>query len=175
MNGRQQADALGFHLMGIALTWYMSLENEVKQDWAATQVVFLQRFRVSQQALWRAERDLYQCQQLPGQSIAVFTAVVLNTARRLQLTEMQKVCIIMGGLHASVLPFVEQSQPQTIQELLQCPAALSAMAAPTRADVSQNQIATVAAAIEERIVAQLQTNERHRIHDRSPCRSYRMF
>ena len=98
-----------------------------------------------------------------------------STARRLQLTEMQKVCIIMGGLHASVSPFVEQSQPQTIQELLQCPAALSAMAAPARADVSQNQIATVAPAIEERIVAQLQTNERHRIHDRSPRRSYRMF
>ena len=158
MNDKQKADAFAFHVSGIALTWHQSLDDEVKSEWPILRAHFSQRFRVSQQALWRQERDLYQRRQQPGQSIADFTAIILNAARGLQLTDMQKVRLIMGGLHETVAPFVEQSRPQSVQELLQCPAALSAMTAPARAEITtEQQIATVASAIQERIVAQLET------------------
>ena len=117
MNDKQKADAFAFHVSGLALTWHQSLDDEGKNDWPILRDRFLQRFRVSQQALWRQERDLYQRRQQPGQSIADFTATILNAACGLQLTDMQKVRLIMGGLHETVAPFVEQSQPQSVQEL----------------------------------------------------------
>ena len=81
MTDKQKADAFAFHVSGLALTWHQSLEEEVKNDWPILRAHFLQRFRVSQQALWRQERDLYKRRQQPGQSIAEFTAVILNAAR----------------------------------------------------------------------------------------------
>ena len=173
MSDKQKADAFAFHVSGLALTWHQSLDDEGKNDWPILRDRFLQRFRVSQQALWRQERDLYQRRQQPGQSIADFTATILNAARGLQLTDMQKVRLIMGGLHETVAPFVEQSQPQSVQELLQCPAALSAMTAPAKAEITPEQhIATVASAIQERIVAQLETRDDYReTRDHTPERS----
>ena len=95
-----------------------------------------------------------------------FTAIILNAARGLQLTDMQKVRLILGGLHETVAPFMEQSQPQSIQVLLQCPAAWSTMTAPAKAEIkTHQQIATVASAIQERIVAQLET----RNHQSETC------
>ena len=172
MNDKQKADAFAFHVSGLAPTWHQSLDDEAKNDWPILRDHFLQRFRVSQQALWRQERDLYQRQQQPGQSIADFTAIILNAARGLQLTDMQKVRLIMGGLHETVAPFVEQSQPQSVQELLQCPAALSAMTAPAKAEITpKQQIATVASTTQERIVAQLETrNHYHETYTRALAR-----
>ena len=173
MTDQQKADAFAFHVSGLALTWHQSLEEEVKNEWPILRAHFLQRFRVSQQALWRQERDLYKRRQQPGQSIADFTASILNAARGLQLTDSQKVRLIMGGLHETVAPFVEQSQPQSVQELLQCPAALSAMTAPAKAEITtEQQIATVASAIQEKIVAQLETRNHYRdTRDHTPERS----
>ena len=71
----------------------------------------------------------------------VFTAIKLNAALGLQLMDMQR--LIMGGLHETVAPFVEQSQPQSIQELLQRPSALSTVTALAKAEITpQQQIAT---------------------------------
>lgn len=51
-------------------------------------------------------------------------------------------------------PFVEQSRPQTLDEVLRCPAAVNGMTAPT-ALVSDEQIATVASLIEQRLLGQM--------------------
>ena len=83
-NDQQKADAFAFHVSGLTLTWHQSLDDEGKNDWPILRDHFLQRFQVSQQALWRQERDLYRRRQQPGQSIVDFTAAILNAARRLQ-------------------------------------------------------------------------------------------
>ena len=67
----------------------------------------------------------------PGQDVASFTAVVLKAARGLEMTQAQLVRrLVLGGLHATVTPFVEITQPTTVDELLRSPAAINGMAAP---------------------------------------------
>jgi hypothetical protein len=69
-------------------------------------------------------------QQQPGQDVASFAADVLKAARGLEMTQAQLVRLVLGCLHAKVTPFVEMSQPQTVEELLCCPAAAKGMTAP---------------------------------------------
>ena len=69
-------------------------------------------------------------QQQPGQDVASFAVDVLKAARGLEMTQAQLVRLVLGGLHAKVTPFVEMSQPQTVEELLCCPAAAKGMTAP---------------------------------------------
>ena len=68
--------------------------------------------------------------QQPGQDVASFAVDVLKAARGLEMTQAQLVRLVLGGLHAKVTPFVEMSQPQTVEELLCCPAAAKGMTAP---------------------------------------------
>ena len=69
-------------------------------------------------------------QQQPGQDVASFAADVLKAARGLEMMQAQLVRLVLGCLHAKVTPFVEMSQPQTVEELLCCPAAAKGMTAP---------------------------------------------
>ena len=89
-----------------------------------------ERFARSQHGRWRQERDLYSMKQQPWQDIASFAADVLRAAHGLEMTQAQLVRLVLGGLHAKVTPFVEMSQPQTVEELLCCPAAANGMTAP---------------------------------------------
>ena len=69
-------------------------------------------------------------QQQPGQDVASFAADVLKAARGLEMMQAQLLRLVLGCLHAKVTPFVEMSQPQTVEELLCCLAAAKGMTAP---------------------------------------------
>ena len=128
--GNQCADAFAFHVSGIAETWYATLPDSLQTEWPALKEACRQRFAISQHGRWRQERDLYTLRQQPGQDVASFTAVVLKAARGLEMTQAQLVRLVLGGLHTTVTPFVEITQPTTVDELLQCPAARNGMSAP---------------------------------------------
>ena len=128
--GNQCADAFAFHVSGIAETWYATLPASLQTEWPALKEACRQRFAISQHGRWRQERDLYTLRQQPGQDVASFTAVVLKAARGLEMTQAQLVRLVLGGLHTTVTPFVEITQPTTVDELLRCPAARNGMAAP---------------------------------------------
>ena len=128
--GNQCADAFAFHVSGIAETWYDTLPASLQTEWPALKEACRQRFAISQHGRWRQERDLYTLRQQPGQDVASFTAVVLKAARGLEMTQAQLVRLVLGGLHATVTPFVEITQPTTVEELLRCPASRNGMAAP---------------------------------------------
>ena len=128
--GNQCADAFAFHVSGIAETWYATLPASLQTEWPALKEACRQRFAIPQHGRWRQERDLYTLRQQPGQDVASFTAVVLKAARGLEMTQAQLVRLVLGGLHTTVTPFVEITQPTTVDELLRCPAARNGMAAP---------------------------------------------
>ena len=150
----QYADAFAFHVKGIALTWYDTLPDDIKLDWLALKDAFHTRFELSQQSRWRQERELYTLKQQLGQTVASFTADVLKAAGGLQLSEAQKVRVILGGLHSTVTPFVEQSCPQSVDDILKCPAGVNGMTPATHAS-TEEQIASVASLIEHRLLGQL--------------------
>lgn len=150
----QYADAFAFHVKGIALTWYDTLPDHTKLDWLLLKEAFHTRFELSQQSRWRQERELYTLKQQPGQTVASFAADVLKAAGGLQLSEAQKVRVILGGLHSTVTPFVEQSCPQSVDDILKCPAAVNGMTPATHAS-TEEQIASVASLIEHRLLGQL--------------------
>ena len=146
------------------------LPDSVKINWTALKEAFRKSFEISQQARWHQERDLYNLRQHPGQTVASFTADVLQAVGGLQLSEAQKVRVILGGLHSTVTPFVEQSRPQTVDEVLRCPAAVNGMTAPTVL-VSDEQIATVASLIEQRLLGQMASADVAHYHgDRTTSR-----
>ena len=128
--GNQCADAFAFHVSGIAETWYATLPDSLQTEWPALKEACRQRFAISQHGRWRQERDLYTLRQQPAQDVASFTAVVLKAARGLEMTQAQLVRLVLGGLHTTVTPFVEITQPTTVDELLRCPAARNGMSAP---------------------------------------------
>ena len=128
--GNQCADAFAFHVSGIAETWYATLPASLQTEWPALKEACRQRFAISQHGRWRQERDLYTLRQQPGQDVASFTAVVLKAARGLEMTQAQLVRLVLGSLHTTVTPFVEITQPTTVDELLWCPATRNGMAAP---------------------------------------------
>ena len=68
--------------------------------------------------------------------------------------------VILGGFHSTVTPFGEQSRPQTVDEVLRCPSAVNGMTAP-KALVSDEQIATVASIIEQRLLGQMASANAH--------------
>ena len=129
--GNQCADAFAFHVSGIAETWYATLPASLQTEWPALKEACRQRFAISQHGRWRQERDLYTLRQQPGQDVMSFTAVVLKAARGLEMTQSQLVRLVLGGLHATVTPFVEITQPMTVDELIRCPAARNGMSAPS--------------------------------------------
>ena len=56
----------------------------------------------------------------------------------------------MGGLHATVTPFVEIMQPTTVDELLRCPVAINGMSAPSiERDVMAHDIGPAGGACDE--------------------------
>ena len=55
----------------------------------------------------------------------------MKAARGLEMTQSQLVMLVLGGLHATVTPFVEITQPTTVDELLRCPAARNGKSAPS--------------------------------------------
>ena len=126
----QYCDAFAFHVTGVAETWFFTLPNSTKTNWAKLREVCQQRFAVSQHGRWRQERDLYLLKQQPGQSVANYTADILKASRGFDMSQAQLLRLVLGGLHPTVVPFVEQSQPESVDELLQCPAARNGMKAP---------------------------------------------
>ena len=146
----QCADAFAFHVSGIAETWYATLPASLQTEWPELKEAWRQRFAISQHGRWRQERDLYTLRQQPGQDVVSFTAVVLKAARGLEMTQAQLVRLVLGGLPATVTPFVEITQPTTVDELLRCPAAINGMSAPSiKHNVMAHDIGPVGGACDE--------------------------
>ena len=135
----QYCDAFAFHVTGVAETWFFTLPPTTKTDWVKLREACQQRFAVSQHGRWRQERDLYLLRQQPGQSVANYTANILKASRGLEMSQSQLLRLVLGGLHPTVVPFVEQSQPESIDQLLQCPAARNGMTAPLDQSVIPEQ------------------------------------
>ena len=89
----------------------------------------------------------------------------MKAARGLEMSQAQKVRVVLGGLHPTVTPFVEQSQPATVDELLRCPAAITGMSAPT---TTTEQITSVASLIEKRLAEWMNDVMAYATHDGGP-------
>ena len=126
----QYFDAVAFHITAVAETWIFTLPKSTKTNWVKLLEVCRQRFAVSQHGRWRHERDLYLLRQQPGQGVANYTADILKASRGFDMSQAQLLSLVLEGLHPTVVPFVEQSQPESVDELLQCSAARNGMKAP---------------------------------------------
>ena len=144
----QYCDAFTFHVTGVAETWFFTLPQTTKTDWAKLREACQQGFAVSQHGRWRQKRDLYLLRQQPGQSVANYTSDILKASRGLDMSQPQLLRLVLGGLHTTVVPFVEQSQPKSIEQLLQSPAARNGMTAPLD---QSDQCVNVSALSENRI------------------------
>ena len=130
LHAENYVDAFAFHVTGVAETWFLTLPASQQASWEVLREACRERFARSQHGRWRQERDLYSMKQQPGQNVASFAADVMKAARGVEMTEAQLVRLVLGGLHEKVTPFVEMSQPETVEDLLRCPAAANGMIAP---------------------------------------------
>lgn len=100
-----------------ALRWYISLPDNVKDDFDSLKDAFLNRYGPDERTKWKRTAALYQLQQGIHQSVEDFITLVMAQAADVDLQEDQIQVIVLNGLKPNIRQFVIQKQYRDLDEL----------------------------------------------------------
>ncbi|XP_033739209.1 uncharacterized protein LOC117326561 [Pecten maximus] len=116
-NANKAKSVLPLMLKDGALRWYMSLPDEIKDDYDSLTDAFMQRYGPDENTKWQRTAQLYQTKQSPGQTVEDFITLVTSKGQDVGLSEEQTQQVIINGLKANIRQFVLQNNPQNMEDL----------------------------------------------------------
>lgn len=109
------AQALPFHLKGVARTWYDSLSEATQQSMAQLKAAFLDRFKLST----NLDISVLSLHQKQDETVEVYFARCLDIIQGRGLPENLTVSLLLKGLEPELLKLVMPQNPQTIEAVRQ--------------------------------------------------------
>ena len=111
------------HLDGPAKFAFDIFKPEEKDSYNHLRQALKERFTPSRHQKLQKKAALYQLKQKPHQTVAAFVLLVQAEARGLGLGEEDLVFVIIQGLQPKIRNYIKMSDPSSVRELLECPAA----------------------------------------------------
>ena len=111
------------HLDGPAKFAFDIFKPEEKDSYNYLRQALKERFTPSRHQKLQKKAALYQLKQKAHQTVAAFVQLVQAEARGLGLSEEDLVFVIIQGLQPKIRNYIKMSDPSTVRELLECPAA----------------------------------------------------
>jgi hypothetical protein len=109
--------AMSSRLDGLALSWFNSLTNDVKQDKTLLFQSFNQQF-TNQQPHFLLEQQLADRKMMPGESLDSYIYFIEKQCRTLEKTDREKVIIFIRGLPNDLKTGVLLQRPQNWHETI---------------------------------------------------------
>ena len=111
------------HLDGPAKFAFDIFKPEEKDSYNYLRQALKERFTPSRHQKLQKKAALYQLKQKAHQTVAAFVLLVQAEARGLGLSEEDLVFVIIQGLQPKIRNYIKMSDPSSVRELLECPAA----------------------------------------------------
>ena len=139
----QKAKLVPLLLRGRAYTFYASLPNETKTDYAQLTNALTEEFNPVQ-LQYRKRQELYSVQQ-KGQPIAVYLAKVEKLAQNLAVPDQTKIDLMIAGLDQGYRQYIQMKQPTTFREASHALLLKESISPPEETDVLKSVLETVTA------------------------------
>ncbi|KAL3879836.1 hypothetical protein ACJMK2_032115 [Sinanodonta woodiana] len=151
LNDNKAKATLPLLLTDNALRWYMSLTQNIRDDFSLLQKEFLIRYGPDERVQWQRTAALYQTVQGASEKVEDFIANIVAKGTELELPQTQIKHIIINGLKPHIRQFVLQQNPETVDDLRQS----ARLAEVTTTDSTKEQQTLVAAIqrLEEKLEA----------------------
>ena len=111
------------HLHGPAKFAFDIFKPEEKDSYNHLRQALKERFTPSRHQKLQKKAALYQLKQKAHQTVAAFVLLVQEEARGLGLSEEDLVFVIIQGLQPKIRNYIKMSDPSSVRELFECPAA----------------------------------------------------
>ena len=99
----------------LAEIWYRVLPTATKSSWDSLLTAFNKKFR-NEKDKWILEGTLHTRQQLPGESVELFTGKMRKPFCKLDKSKSDKLTLFVHGLRPELRSFVLGKNPKTVDE-----------------------------------------------------------
>ena len=110
-----QLQAFPLYLRGIAGSWFITLDETVKEDLSTLKQAFKERF-ASGPHKWILSQQLGTRKQRPRESLDDYVTEITRHCKRLGLSDATAVRYFIEGLQSDLQVYVALQQPKTLQE-----------------------------------------------------------
>jgi len=101
-----------------ANTWYMSLPDDVRQNYATLTARFKEKYAPAPISMWRRASEFWSRDQRPQESVDEFYSDMMRKARDFNATDDMARYAIMRGLKPELRTYVMQQNPTSTAALL---------------------------------------------------------